>query len=70
MNFLLWCTFSKEPVTLSAAKLFPEADPIITMTVTMPDERDFLFEDGTTDSDPLPCENYKHHFSKNRTSSS
>jgi hypothetical protein len=25
----------------------------------------FRFNDGTTASDPLACENYKHHFAKN-----
>jgi hypothetical protein len=64
-RFLLAGPLTKEPVTLQANKLFPEADPAITLTVTIPDGATFRFNDGTTTSDTLPCEAYKHHFTKN-----
>jgi hypothetical protein len=52
----------KEPVTVPANKLFPDADPSITMNITIPDGTSF--NDGITTSDLLAWENYKHHFAK------
>jgi len=63
-RFLLLGQLTKEPVTVPANKLFPEADPNITMTITIPEGSNFRFNDGTTASDLLACENYKHHFAK------
>jgi hypothetical protein len=63
-QFLLHGLLTKEPVTLQASKLFPEADPAITMTVFIPDGREFRFNGGSLSSDLMACENFKHHFSK------
>jgi hypothetical protein len=56
-RFLLLGQLTKEPVTVPANKLFPEADPNITMTITIPEGSNFRFNDGTTASDLLACEN-------------
>ncbi len=61
-QFILHGLFTKEPVMLQASKLFPEADPDITLTVVIPDGREFRFNGGTLGSDLLACENFKHHF--------
>jgi hypothetical protein len=63
-RLLLLGLFTKEPVTVPANKLFPDADPSITMSITVPDGAAFRFNDGTTASDLLACENFKHHFAK------
>jgi hypothetical protein len=63
-QFLLHGLVTNEPVTLQASKLFPEADPAITMTVFIPDGREFRFNGGSLSSDLMACENFKHHFSK------
>jgi hypothetical protein len=63
-QFILHGLFTKEPVMLQASKLFPEADPDITLTVVIPDGREFRFNGGTLGSDLLACENFKHHFSR------
>jgi hypothetical protein len=44
--------------------LFPEADPAITLTITIPEGSSFCFNGGTMSSDLLPCELYKHFFAK------
>ncbi len=65
-QFILHGLFTKEPVILQASKLFPEADPDITLTVVIPDGQEFHFNGGTLGSDLLACENFKHHFSKGK----
>jgi hypothetical protein len=65
-HFLLRGSFTKEPVSFAANKLFPEADKDIMLHVTVPDGAEFRFPNGTTASDLVPCENFKHHFSKNQ----
>jgi hypothetical protein len=63
-QFLLLGARSREPVGLAANKLFPEADPAITMTITIPEGSAFRFNGGTMSSDLLPCESYKIFFAK------
>jgi hypothetical protein len=63
-QFLLLGALSREPVGLAANKLFPEADPAITMTITIPEGSAFRFNGGTMSSDLLPCESYKIFFAK------
>ena len=63
-QFLLHGLLTKEAVSLTASKLFPEADPAITMSVTIPDSAEFRFNDGSLSSDLVPAQVYKHHFSK------
>lgn len=63
-RYLLHGPLTKEPVNIQARKLFPTADTDIMMTITMPDAAEFRFHNGTLGSDLLPCEGYKHHFSR------
>ena len=63
-QFLLLGALSKEPVGLAANKLFPDADPAITLSITIPEGTAFRFNGGTMSSDLLPCESYKHFFAK------
>jgi hypothetical protein len=63
-QFLLLGTLSKEPVGFAANKLFPDADPAITMSITIPEGTAFRFNGGTMSSDLLPCESFKHFFAK------
>lgn len=56
-HFLLRGSFTKEPVSFAANKLFPEADKDIMLHVTVPDGAEFRFPNGTTASDLVPCEN-------------
>jgi hypothetical protein len=63
-QFLLLGALSRELVGLAANKLFPEADPAITMTITIPEGSAFRINIGTMSSDLLPCESYKIFFAK------
>jgi len=63
-QFLLLGALSREPVGLAANKLFLDADPAITMTITIPESTAFRFNGGTMSSDLLPCESFKHFFAK------
>jgi hypothetical protein len=63
-QFLLLGALSREPVGLAANKLFPDADPAITMMITIPEGSTFRFNGGSMSSDLLPCESYKIFFAK------
>lgn len=63
-RYLLAGPLTKEPVSIQAAKLFPTADPAIMLVIYIPDGAEFRFHSGNLGSDLLPCESYKHHFSK------
>ena len=63
-HFMLLGPLTRNPINIQASKLFPAADPSITLTITMPDSGEFRFRGGTLSSDILPAEGYKHHYSK------
>jgi hypothetical protein len=50
-QFLLLGALSREPVGLAANKLFPDADPAITLSITIPEGSTFRFNGGTMSSD-------------------
>jgi hypothetical protein len=63
---LLKGTFTKEPVSIAANKLFPDADKNTMLSITLPQGHEFRFANGTTASDLLPCESFKHHYVKDQ----
>jgi hypothetical protein len=61
-QILLCGNISKEPVEIQANLLWPEAEPDVFLTITLPEGTAYCFDSGTLCSDLITCEDYQHCF--------